>query len=234
MQDVYFIFNNKKCTDLGVEISEFPALQHPQRRVKTIEVDGMDGNYTQDLGAYDVYKISIECVLNKLSRNAQSINEILKWLKGSGRLILSTDPMKYYEARIASAIPVENVIWIFPEFKVVFEVQPFRKSVNVFDEKIVVNKPTAVYNRGDYTSLPIITMKGNGDMSLTVNGDTFNLSGVDGYVTINSEMQEVYKDDESRNTLYKTRKFPQFEVGRNQLSFTGAEEIEIVPNWRWF
>ena len=42
MQDVYFIFNNKKCTDMGVEISEFPALQHPERRVEVIEVDGMD------------------------------------------------------------------------------------------------------------------------------------------------------------------------------------------------
>lgn len=232
--DNYFIFKGKKSTDLGVEIVEFPELQRPTRRVDTQEIDGMDGNYTIDLGSYDTYKIQFTCVINKLDKNAKTVESVMEWLSGSGKLILSTDPFKCYTARIANAIPIADVIWIFPEFKVVFEVQPFRKSVNVFDEKIVVNKPTAVYNRGDYTSLPIITMKGNGDMSLTVNGDTFNLSGVDGYVTINSEMQEVYKDDESRNTLYKTRKFPQFEVGRNQLSFTGAEEIEIVPNWRWF
>lgn len=236
MQDVYFIFNGKKCTDMGVEISEFPALQHPQRRVKTIEVDGMDGNYTQDLGAYDVYKISIECVLNKLSRNAQSINEILKWLKGSGKLILSTDPMKCYDARISSAISIESVIWIFPEFKVTFEVQPFRKSVNEFSETIKTDvKKFRVFNKGDVSSHPVITLKGTEDITVKINENSYLLQGVTNSVTINSEMQEVYNDTYSLNTLYKSIEFPEFQVGVNEFEVIGnVSEIEIKPNWRWF
>ena len=236
MQDVYFIFNNKKCTDMGVEISEFPALQHPERRVEVIEVDGMDGSYTQDLGAYNTYKISIECVLNKLSRNAQNINEILKWLKGSGKLILSTDPMKYYEARIASVISVENVIWIFPEFKVTFEVQPFRKSVNEVSDVIKTDvKKFRVFNKGDVSSRPIITLKGTGDITVKINENSYLLQGVSDYVTINSEMQEVYNDTYSLNTLYKSIEFPEFQVGVNEFEVIGnVSEIEIIPNWRWF
>lgn len=236
MQDVYFIFNNKKCTDMGVEISEFPALQHPERRVKTIEVDGMDGSYTQDLGAYNTYKISIECVLNKLSRNTQSINEILKWLKDSGKLILSTDPMKYYEARIASAIPIENVIWIFPEFKITFEVQPFRKSVNEFSDIIkTAGKKFRVFNKGDVSSRPIITLKGNGEITVKINDNSYLLQGVTDSVTINSEMQEIYNDTCSLNTLYKSIEFPEFQVGVNEFEVVGdVSEIEIKPNWRWF
>lgn len=236
MQDVYFIFNNKKCTDMGVEISEFPALQHPERRVEVIEVDGMDGSYTQDLGAYNTYKISIECALNKLSRNAQSINEILKWLKGSGKLILSTDPMKYYEARIASAISVENVIWIFPEFKITFEVQPFRKSVNEFSDIIkTADKKFRVFNKGDVSSRPIITLKGTGEITVKINDNSYLLQGVTDSVTINSEMQEVYNDTYSLNTLYKSIEFPEFQVGVNEFEVIGdVSEIEIKPNWRWF
>ena len=236
MQDAYFIFNNKKCTDMGVEISEFPALQHPERRVEVIEVDGMDGSYTQDLGAYNTYKISIECVLNKLSRNAQNINEILKWLKGSGKLILSTDPMKYYEARIASVISVENVIWIFPEFKVTFEVQPFRKSVNEVSDVIKTDvKKFRVFNKGDVSSRPIITLKGTGDITVKINENSYLLQGVSDYVTINSEMQEVYNDTYSLNTLYKSIEFPEFQVGVNEFEVIGnVSEIEIIPNWRWF
>lgn len=236
MQDVYFIFNNKKCTDMGVEISEFPALQHPEMRVKTIEVDGMDGSYTQDLGAYNTYKISIECVLNKLSRNAQSINEILKWLKGSGKLILSTDPMKYYEARISSAISIESVIWIFPEFKITFEVQPFRKSVNEVSDVIKTDaKSFRVFNKGDVSSRPIITLKGNGEITVKINDNSYLLQGVTDSVTINSEMQEVYNDTCSLNTLYKSIEFPEFQVGVNEFEVIGnVSEIEIIPNWRWF
>lgn len=236
MQDVYFIFNNKKCTDLGVEISEFPALQHPERRVEVIEVDGMDGSYTQDLGAYNTYKISIECVLNKLSRNAQNINEILKWLKGSGRLILSTDPMKYYEARISSTISIDSVIWIFPEFKITFEVQPFRKSVNEVSDVIKTDeKKIRVLNKGDVESRPIITLKGSGEITVKINENSYLLQGVSDYVTINSEMQEVYNDTYSLNTLYKSIEFPEFQVGVNEFEVIGnVSEIEIKPNWRWF
>lgn len=236
MQDVYFIFNNKKCTDMGVEISEFPALQHPERRVEVIEVDGMDGSYTQDLGAYNTYKISIECVLNKLSRDAQSINEILKWLKGSGKLILSTDPMKYYEARIASVISVENVIWIFPEFKITFEVQPFRKSVNEVSDVIKTDvKKFRVFNKGDVSSRPIITLKGSGEITVKINENSYLLQGVSDYVTINSEMQEVYNDTYSLNSLYKSIEFPEFQIGVNEFEVIGnVSEIEIKPNWRWF
>lgn len=236
MQDVYFIFNNKKCTDMGVEISGFPALQHPERRVEVIEVDGMDGSYTQDLGAYNTYKISIECVLNKLSRDAQSINEILKWLKGSGRLILSTDPMKYYEARISSAISIDSVIWIFPEFKITFEVQPFRKSVNKVSDVIKTDvKKFRVFNKGDVSSRPVITLKGSGEITVKINENSYLLQGVSDSVTINSEMQEVYNDTYSLNTLYKSIEFPEFQVGVNEFEVIGnVSEIEIKPNWRWF
>lgn len=237
MEDIFFTFKGIKSTDFGVQMVDFPPLQHPEKNIKTIEVDGMDGNYTQDLESYKSYTISITCILDTLEENAYTVQQVLHWLKGSGKLILSNDRLKYYQARIANAIPISDVIWIFPEFTVKFEVQPFRYSVNEFNDIIrTTSKKLMIKNKGDYKSLPIITLKGSGgSVILKINGNSYRLKNIDGFVTINSEIEEVYKGDASKNTDYQTIYFPVFETGVNDFEVIGnVNEVEIKPNWRWF
>lgn len=236
MEDPYFIFKGIKSTDMGIVIGEYTPIQHANKRTKEITIDGLDGSYTQDLGAYDTYTITLECAISTLSKNAKSINEVLTWLKGSGKLILSIDPDKCYEAKITNAIPIEDVIWVFNDFTLKFTVQPFRKAVNEFNNIIKTSaKNFILKNKGDYESKPIITIKGNGDITLTVNDEAFILQDVSEYVTINSEIYEVYKGAESANTLYKSENFPKFKTETNTISVSGnVTEIEINPNWRWF
>ena len=43
-----------------------------------------------------------------------------------------------------------------------------------------------------------------------------------------------HKDDENKNNSFTADDFPVFEVGANEISWTGTvERIEIQPNWRW-
>lgn len=236
MEDIFFIFKGIKSTDMGVEMVDFPPLQFPERKTKTIEVDGMDGNYTQDLGAYSTYSMKIPCLIDGTQEQAKTVQQVLNWLKGSGKLILSNDRLRYYQARIANAIPISDVILVMPEFIVNFEVQPFKRSVHEFNDRIVTtSKKIMIKNKGDHFSLPIITLKGSGTATIKINDKSYTLQNINGYATINSEIQEVYKDDVSKNIDYKSISFPFFDVGVNKFEVIGnVAEIEIKPNWRWF
>lgn len=239
MDDVYFVFKNKKCTDLGIEISSYPDIVIPEKRKQTISVEGRDGDYSQDDGVYNSYTLDIGCVINGTDPQAANFEEIAEYLQGSGDLILSHDPEKVYTAEIINMIPISDIIWLMPEFTVKFHVQPFRKSItNDFDILETTEKTATLYNNGVTKSLPIIELFGNGAATVSINDVNFQLKNIDGNVIINSEIQEVYKENTengSRNENYMQPDFPEFQKGKNIVSVSSnVQRMKIKPNWRWF
>ena len=58
------------------------------------------------------------------------VNDINKWLNGSGKLILSSDTSKYYNAFVHSAISPERLSVRFGKIPIIFTVEPFRYDVD--------------------------------------------------------------------------------------------------------
>lgn len=234
MKDYYFIFNGVDSRDMGVDVVAFPEITKPERNIETVNIQGRNNNVYIDYKTYNSYNISIECTINKLSKNKQSIDKIISWLDGFGELITSQERDKIYSACIKDSIGISNVIWVFPKFIVTFEVQPFKKSVNYVNEELEITKQTIINNIGTVESSPVITVYGSGNISLNINEDTFPINNVQDYITINSEYLEVYKDNENQNNKYQNFDFPKFKLGKNIVSFTGdVQKIKIHPNWRW-
>ncbi len=226
----YFIFKGKKSKDFGILISEMPDIVKPQRREQEVTIPGRSGVLTIDENAYESYTLSIACGKRGTSR----LTSIVAWLDGSGDLTLSTEPDKVYRARVSNAIYISDVIYLYNSFLVQFKVFPFKYSVNQADEERTLTTPTTIYNHGTVYSEPTITVYGTGDITLTINGTNYGLLGVDGYMTINSEMMEVYKDAEYKNNSFEAMVFPRFDVGENRISWTGnVVKVEIEPRWRW-
>ena len=118
--------------------------------------------------------------------------------------------------------------------QVILDTQPFKYSVNAAGDALELTAPTTIRNSGTVYSEPIITVFGSGDVTLTINGADFPLYGVEESITIDSEMMEVFKGDTNQNGKYGGAKFPRFEVGKNEISWTGnVSKIKIQPRWRW-
>ena len=172
----------------------------------------------------------MECALIKRAK----LDEVAAWLVGSGEMTFSTEPDKVYRVMIANKISIAQMMRVFQKFQVILDTQPFKYSVNAAGDALELTAPTTIRNSGTVYSEPLITVYGSGDITLTINGADFPLYGVEESITIDSEMMEVFKGNINQNSKYGGADFPRFEVGKNEIRWTGhVSKIKIQPRWRW-
>lgn len=227
----YIIFKNIKSSSLeGLMICELPPITKPEMRTSIIEIDGKDGDIIEELG-YASYQKTLQI---GLTRNFD-INQIIKYFSGSGDLVLSNEPDKVYKATIYSKVDYEKLLR-FKTAEVEFHVQPYKYLLNEapFELNITNETELKVSNIGLEKSKPIITLYGEGEVQLSINGsDIFSINIDDEYVVINSIEEEAYKENvlKNRNMLGE---FPILEIGINTIKWTGnLNKIIIEPKSRW-
>ena len=227
----YIIFKNIKSSSLeGLMICELPPITKPEMRTSIIEIDGKDGDIIEELG-YASYQKTLQI---GLTRNFD-INQIIKYFSGSGDLVLSNEPDKVYKATIYSKVDYEKLLR-FKTAEVEFHVQPYKYLLNEapFELNITNETELKVSNIGLEKSKPIITLYGEGEVQLSINGsDIFSINIDDEYVVINSIEEEAYKENvlKNRNMLGE---FPILEIVINTIKWTGnLNKIIIEPKSRW-
>ena len=229
----YFTFKGIKSSDMGIIVTAVSPIIKPEKRVNQIKIPGRDGILHEDEGTYSNYTKDIECAIKNRAMKVD-YSTIDAWLDGYGELTFSTEPNFVYRAMANNQISISGVLKSFSKFLVQFDVHPFKYSANPFNDHMTITDPVTIYNKGTYHSEPVITVYGTGGVTLTINDTEYTVSDIDGHVTINSEIQEVYKDGTNKNNTFIADEFPRFEVGENEISFTGnVTKIEIIPNWRW-
>ena len=139
-----------------------------------------------------------------------------------------------YRAYIKNQIEFGSILKNINDFLVQFDVEPFKYSVNAAGDALELIAPTTIRNSGTVYSEPLITVYGNGDITLNINGNSYPLRNVQESITIDSEMMEVFKGNTNQNGKYGGAEFPRFEVGQNEIRWTGnVSKIKIQPRWRW-
>ena len=223
----YCIFKDIDSRELGLFMERCPEKISPKRRDETFTVPGRHGNLTTTDGAFDSYIRSAEFIV----KDEKRIDEICAHFKGSGWLIFSNEPDRKYKARVANQIEFSHVIRHFKRFVVEFEVQPF--GYDVFEQTITKTAPFSLFNIGTFESEPIITLFGNGNITLYVNSQKISLKEITDKIIIDSEMKNAYNNSVSLN--YKmSGDFPVLSLGENNISWFGnITKLEIQPNWRW-
>lgn len=230
IHEAWFTFKGVDSREMGVIVTAMPETVRAERRIESITVAGRNGSLHTDEGVYESYDRTMECALIKRAR----LDEITAWLVGSGEMTFSTEPDKVYRVTIANKISIAQMMRVFQKFQVVMDTQPFKYSVNAAGDALELTAPTAIRNSGTVYSEPLITVFGSGDITLTVNGADFPLYGVQESITIDSEMMEVFKGNTNQNGKYGGAEFPRFEVGQNEIRWTGnVSKIKIQPRWRW-
>lgn len=229
----YFMFNNVDSREIaGLIVQELPPISKPARRVSIAEIDGKDGDISEFKG-YSAYDKNISIGLTK----GYNIDQIINWLNGSGRLILSNEPDKYYEAEINNQIDFDR-LGRFKTATIKFHVQPFKYKLNEEKQILEITDQTNfnVTNHGLIESKPIITLYGSGIVEVLLNNiSIFTINIDDEYVTI-----DTIKEDAYRNGILKNRLMNgdfeniRLQSGQNIISWTGnLTKIEVDAKSRW-
>ena len=219
-----FIFKDICSDDMGVKVSALPPFSLSTENTNEIPIDGYDGSLVELLG-YKSDTKTVEC-----DYKGDNQESLLEWLEGNGEVTFSNIPGYFYKARINNQIPIGELIRNkLYEFQVSFLCQPFRyfidgkKPIGITASGITLNNP------GTQIAKPIITITGNGNITIAINGRVFLIAGLNGSITIVSEMQSVL-DDKGGSM---DGDFPYFDIGKNTISWTGTvSNISIVPYWR--
>lgn len=169
----YFIFNGTDSREFGI-LESVPIPPKAERILQTVEIPGR---------LYPLNKVKDEFKNVQLSfvlgiTDHSKINDINKWLNGSGMLILSNDTSKYYNAFVHSAISPERLSVRFGKIPIIFTVEPFRYDV---DNPVISHiftdikdsqpeKTIKVTAGGSYSCEPLYFFRWAGRIEMAVNG----------------------------------------------------------------
>lgn len=222
----YFKFKDIISDDFGMIINKLPPITKPKKKTETVEIDGLNGDVTIDNG-YAAYDKQVQVTFMKFP----DIDKLNSWLTGSGQLVLSNEPDKYYDTEVFGEVEIEREKSVYTA-TITFHVQPYKHLVNgaVFTG---VNSVT-VYNEGIEDSLPVIKITGSGDVEVKIDGVTICTVTIDDeYIIMDSEKQDAYKGTTLKNRQM-IGEFPKLKSGKTTITTTGTvTAIEVEPRSRW-
>ena len=198
----YFIFNGKDSREFGI-LESVPIPPKAERTLQTVEIPGR--MYPLNKVKDEFKNVQLSFVLG-ITDHAK-VNEINKWLNGSGKLILSSDTSKYYNAFVHSAISPERLSVRFGKIPIIFTVEPFRYDV---DNPVISHiftdikdsqpeKTIKVTAGGSYSCEPLYFFRWAGRIEMTVNGGDLLIidSG-----TANGEYTDTYTPSGNGTPIY--------------------------------
>lgn len=226
----WFEWNGVRCTEHGIHVSEQPPVTLPSERATFTNVPGKSGSLTTLEGneVYDDLLLTATCFISDPSR----IPDIAAWLRGSGTVTFANRQGGFYHARIVNQISFEKILRGNPHrsFAVNFRCQPFWYMTDV-QTITLTTSGTFITNPGSVSSDPVITVYGNGEVTLMV-GMTIVELDVSGSITLDTPLMEAYSGIASMNSAM-SGDFPVLLPGQNAISWTGnVTKVEIQPNWR--
>ncbi|KEH91590.1 phage putative tail component (plasmid) [Clostridium botulinum C/D str. BKT12695] len=158
--------------------------------------------------------------------------QIKNWLMGKqNRLVFSDDADKFYIAQVINKFDIAQTLRILGSFPVIFNCKPFMYYFSGL-EPVKITTPTSIYSPEFIVpSEPVIKIYGSGDIKLNINKYSIELLNVQDYVTVNSVLQECYKDTQNCNNKM-CGEFPLL-LEENKINWNGnVSKVEIIPNWR--
>lgn len=225
---MYWIdFNGQRNRTFGIEVVSRPSIPAPEIRGEYVSVAGKDGSLLITDGAYENIAINVPMnVVNRPYWLGDSYRRAKAWLRGSGPLRLFDDPSVYYRVKHAGVLDNER-FRRGQKFTASFICDPY----TYLESGLHAIGAGAITNPGDL-ALPKYRLSGNGNVTLTVNGNSVSAT-VQGALTIDRDLMIAYTDDKTVvNTATSGDFLPlSLNPGINEVSVSGGS-VSIIPNWR--
>lgn len=216
-----FVFKGENALlDHGLIIeNELPVISSIPN-IEEIKILGRSRTLTEWYGDYESFDYPVKDV----SIPYEHMEEVQRWLRGSGKLITHNDVDKYMDAKVNINRPIEyeNQWGVFYGFDIVFRCQPFKFKVaeNFID---LTTGSNMVTDHGMEIAKPYFEIDSNGgDISIEIKDRKLTVLNTNaGLLTI---------DTESGVIIQKTKKL--FSKGYFPFVYPGANIIKVTGSFK--
>lgn len=238
----YFIFKGKSSAEFGsIEILPL-CLKHEE---KTDFINFIYGNpYVSETSILRSKVITITLNLSDIS--PANIDRVNEWLIGTGKLVLSHDPHRYYIATCNNALTGQKLVNTLGKVAVQFNVMPYKYDLKEKDSfepadlaEEALHKTAAIYYKGSAPAESTfkITATGNIEIYNVQTEKIVEIKGLTEYCIIDIKARKV-TDENDLNILDRTYGdiFDLMLVpGYNYFFLSGSvTAVEVKKKTRWY
>ena len=148
-----FTFNSVNSADLGIIIPKTVFRPSWAEAVEDISIAGRPAIIKQPTGIYNNEALTIDCVIT----DASKLQLIREAYTGKGRLILSTAPNEYINARADVLVP-QGVALDMAQIAITFDCAPFAYSITPTTTELTTSY-TAIENNAKIYTAPTFRFK---------------------------------------------------------------------------
>lgn len=231
-----FTFNGKKNTEFGLKVAEGKKITTSSPDVERITVAGRDGELLISNNRLNSAELSFPVnFLKEKSLIATEVYKISEWLNVAGYkdLTISYDPDFIYRAAYLETFSIEETMRQFGKTTINFVCYPVKFYKQGRTKQTLLDGAT-VNGIGNVNAKPIITLRGSGDCTLTINGRRTKLRGVQNSIVLDMQANQVYSGNlPAWDKVVRSPEFqmPYLDYGRNLISWDGSFTAEMIPNW---
>ena len=167
----------------GIVVEKTPTISKGKKNIETYTIDGRSGFLSVDKGTYQPFSLSIECH----AKETANFDDIKAFLDGYGTI--SFDGVREYTAIVNNAIPFEKV-QMFKSFVVQFMVNPIAHDINASTINLL-GLETFNITDANVEMYPTITITASGDVSVTINNNSFTINDADGTYILDCENKVI-------------------------------------------
>ena len=221
-------FNGISSTDYGLIVQDHGRRARAEEDIRVYQIPNRNGSYREHTGFFKPYERTMSFHIMDMTMKSA----IFSWLEGYGMLRTTVDPERFFKASITSELSVTDDEGL-EQFEVTMEIDPPFAYLDYGEVPISLTAPSMLYNPGTHMAEPLIRVIGSGNITVTINGRIFTLTGVETFLDIDPEIvPSVFKNNENVGEKM-VGELPYFDVGENVISWTGAvTELNILPRWR--
>ena len=237
----YFEYKGIRSSDMGLRIESKNVFSGPEYEVDFLSIPGRDGDLIAGSGRFPNVQVTYSVFIPEktISELSQNITAVKAWLYSglnSYHTLSDTyDTAFFRHAVFDGKLDIEDELNRIGIFTISFSCKPFRYDA-AGTESITLATSEALLNPYPFTSKPILRIEGKGKGTLTIQSEgsnaTWNFTAIDGYVEVDSEQMNFYKDAEPKNDTVSGDGFPLFYPGENTVSFSGGiTAVTVIPRW---
>lgn len=226
-----FTYNGVSSASFGLIVEHRPPHTVAKKVIESISIPGRSGALLFDTGAYNNTTVTYQCVYKGNVRGT-AVN-LADWLYQSDYCELSDDyePLYYRKAIYASPLAVNDILNVAGRVNISFDCKPQRYLKTGKNALTPAKNSSITNNYRD--SLPVITVTGSGNGTVTIGNTTITITGQSGALVIDSERQTAeIGSNNANNIISLSNGFPVLPNGSTTVTWTGGvTKITVVPNW---
>jgi phage-related protein len=200
---------------------------------KAQTIPGRNGDLFFETGSYENRSgsASCYCLQRDVEKALRGANSFLMLKKGYRRLETSDDPDHFWLARVENSTQIDMRLRTLAPFSIGFDCKP-QRFLKSGESEIVFEESGILMNTTGYDALPLITLIGIGEGSVTIGDITIPIKNVSGTMVLDSETQNAYNREKPLNDQINAPVFPVLRDGENVISFSGGvQSVKIIPRW---